>query len=325
MYAVGWNRLPFAIVNRQLSIVNDMNQELRPIVHRPVLVKGVIELLRPQSGHTIVDCTLGTGGHSAAILPHLLPGGRLIGVDQDAQALERARPRLREFEPQVRYLHGNFRDLPQLLANQRWLPVDGLLADQGLSSLHVEMPERGFSFLEEGPLDMRMDQRQDTTAASLIARLSERELAELVWRYGEERLSRRIAKRIVMTRRLMPIQTTTQLARVIADASPRRGEAHRLHPATRTFQALRIAVNDELGSLEALLKALPMLVRPGGRVVLIAFHSLEDRLIKQAFRRGAEEGWCRVLTKKPVRPSEAEVEANPRARSAKLRAIERIG
>ena len=325
MYTIGRNRLPFATVNRQSSIVHDMNHAVRPMVHQPVLVKEVLEWLAPASGQTIIDCTLGAGGHGVAMLPRLLPSGRLIGVDQDEQALERARARLIEFEPQVQYLHANFRDLPELLAQARRLPVDGLLADLGLCSLHVDTPDRGFSFSHEGPLDMRMDQRQDTTAASLVARLSERELADLLWRYGEERLARRIAKRIVMTRRLMPIQTTVQLARVVAEASPRRTDGQRsLHPATRTFQALRIAVNDELGSLEALLKALPKLVRPGGRIVLIAFHSLEDRVVKQAFRRGAEEGWCRLLTKKPVRPSAEEVAANPRARSAKLRALERL-
>ncbi len=294
------------------------------IVHQPVLVREVLEYLAPRSGQTILDCTLGAGGHSVAILPRLLPGGRLIGVDRDATALKRARLRLNEFEPQVRYLHANFSELPGALAKPRLLPVDGLLADLGVSSVQLETPERGFSFLHEGPLDMRMDTSRGTTAAALLARLPERELAELLWRYGEERLSRRIAKRIVMTRRLMPIQTTTQLARVIAEASPARAGALRIHPATRTFQALRIAVNDELGSLRALLAALPTLLRPGGRAVLIAFHSLEDRLIKHAFRRGAEDGWCRVLTKKLVGPSEGELEANPRARSAKLRAIERI-
>lgn len=301
------------------------NPQSKIVWHQPVLVKEVLEWLAPASGQTIIDCTLGAGGHGVAMLPRLLPSGRLIGVDQDEQALERARARLTEFEPQVQYLHANFRDLPERLAQARRLPVDGLLADLGLCSLHVDTPDRGFSFSHEGPLDMRMDQRQDTTAASLVARLSERELADLLWRYGEERLARRIAKRIVMTRRLMPIQTTVQLARVVAEASPRRADGQRsLHPATRTFQALRIAVNDELGSLEALLKALPKLVRPGGRIVLIAFHSLEDRVVKQAFRRGAEEGWCRLLTKKPVRPSAEEVAANPRARSAKLRALERL-
>ncbi len=250
------------------------NPHPNKVWHQPVLVNEVLELLHLHSGHTVLDCTLGTGGHSVAILPRLLPGGRLIGMEQDAQALEQARARLREFEPQVRYLHGNFRDALTLMAAQRWLPVDGLLADLGVSSLQVETPSRGFSFLHEGPLDMRMDPQQDTTAAALVARLPERDLADLLWRYGEERLSRRIAKRIVMTRRLMPIQTTTQLARVVAEAYPRSAGTLRVHPATRTFQALRIAVNDELGSLEALLNALPDLVRRGGRVAIIAFHSL---------------------------------------------------
>ena len=291
--------------------------------HRPVLVKQVLEWLAPTPGNTIVDATVGTGGHSLAILPHLLPAGRLIAIDCDTQALEHAKLRLTEFHPHVEFLHDNFSNLPEALARFGITRVHGLLADLGMSSLHVDQPERGFSFQQEGPLDMRMDQRLTTTAASLIHRLSEQDLARLLETDGEERWARRIAKRIVSARHLQPIRTTTQLARLVADAVPRRAASRRLHPATRTFLALRIAVNEELASLQKLLDVLPEVLLSGARAVFITFHSLEDRLVKRAFQRGARAGVFRLLIKKPVRPSAQEIAENPRSRSAKLRAVER--
>ncbi len=273
---------------------------------------------------TVVDCTAGAAGHSLAILPRLLPDGQLIAIDRDAGALALARQRLREFSPQVHVVQDNFAQLPQLMARLGIPKVHGVIADLGMSSLHVDDAERGFSFLKEGPLDMRMDQRQPTTAASLIQRLSEQDLATLIRTFGEERWAHRIARRIVSTRQAHPMTTTTQLARLVAEAVPGRPGRGRIHPATRTFQALRIAVNEELASLEALLAALPDVLLPGGRAVLIAFHSLEDRLVKQAFRRQAQSGQIRLLTKSPVRPSDGEVARNPRSRSAKLRAMERL-
>lgn len=303
--------------------------------HQPVLVEQVIEWLAPRPGQCVVDCTVGMGGHSLAILPHLMPAeasgnrlstagtGRLVAIDCDAQALERAQARLAEFSPQVQFVRENFAHLPEVLARLGLAAVHGLVADLGLSSLHVDCAQRGFSFLKDGPLDMRMDRGRTATAASLIRELSEQELAQLLWRYGEERWSRRIAHRIVAVRRTRPIETTMQLARLVAGAVPHGSSRWRIHPATRTFLALRIAVNDELQSLEALLAALPEVLRPGGRAVMITFHSLEDRLVKQAFQEGARAGDVRVLTKKPIRPSEREVAENPRSRSAKLRAVER--
>ncbi len=291
--------------------------------HRPVLVHEVLEFLSPASGATIVDCTLGMGGHSLAMLPRLMPLGGVIAIERDAQALELAKARLVEFAPHVECVHGNFRDLPTIVQRLGRDTVNGLIADLGMSSLHVEHPHRGFSFLQEGPLDMRMDSQESVTAASLIQRLSQRELTQLLWTYGEERWASRIARRIVETRRTHPLETTTQLARLVERAVPRRG-TRGIHPATRTFQALRIAVNDELGALKHLLDVLPEVLAPGGRAVIISFHSLEDRLVKQAFRQGAQADIFRLLTKKPIRPSQTEIAANPRSRSAKLRAVERL-
>jgi 16S rRNA (cytosine1402-N4)-methyltransferase len=268
-----------------------------------------------------VDCTVGLGGHSLGLLPRLLPDGRLIAMDQDEQALELARRRLAEFAPQVTLVRGNFSRLPEALARLGLERVDGIVADLGIASLHVERAERGFSFTHEGPLDMRMDLGLTTTAAALIQRLPEPELAHLLAVYGQERWARRIAKRIASVRRSQPITTTTQLARLVAEAVPGRS---RIHPATRTFQALRIAVNDELGALDALLAGLPDCLASGGRAVLISFHSLEDRRVKRAFREGAASGVYRLLAKKPMTASDDERARNPRSRSAKLRAVERV-
>jgi len=292
--------------------------------HRAALLQEAVTLLAPAPGMTIVDCTIGSGGHSLAILPRLLPDGQLIAIDCDAQALALARQRLTEFHPRVQFIHDNFRHLPEILKRLGVSAVHGILADLGLSSFHVDQAERGFSFLKEGPLDMRMDQRLATTAASLIQRLSERELAELIQTYGEERWARRIARRIVDARTRQPIRTTTQLARLVVEAIPAKTHHQRIHPATRTFLALRLAVNEELACLEGLLKALPDVLMPGGRAVIIAFHSLEDRLVKRAFQHGAKAGVFRMLTKKPIRPGAPEVAENPRARSARLRAVERL-
>ena len=292
--------------------------------HQPVMVRESLDLLAPASGHTVVDATVGTGGHSLSILPRLMPSGRLIAIDCDAHALAYAQQRLSEFTPQLHLIQENFRHLPDILLDLGIAKVHGLIADLGMSSLQVDAAERGFSFLNEGPLDMRMDPRQGRTAASLAQTLSEPELVRVLQTYGEERWARRIARRIVESRKAQPIRTTTQLSRVVAEAVPARVAHGRLHPATRTFQALRIVVNDELGSLQALLDCLPEILLPGGRAVILSFHSLEDRLVKRAFQSGAREGRYRLLVKKLLRPSEDEASQNPRARSAKLRAVERL-
>jgi len=292
--------------------------------HIPVMVQEVVKLLAPHPGATVVDCTVGAGGHSFAILPHLLPSGRLMAVDRDAEALTFARTRLADFSPQTIFVQDNFSRLPEILRHHGLSTVQGLVADLGLSSLQVDEAQRGFSFMKDGPLDMRMDHRDETTAAQLVQRLSERELTTLLATFGEERWAGRIARRMVTMRSRHAIETTTQLARLIVEAVRSRRGSRRLHPATRTFLALRIAVNEELGSLEALLRVLPEVLAPGGRAVVMSFHSLEDRLVKRAFREGAQAGQFRLLTKTPLRPSADEVAQNPRARSAKLRAVERL-
>ncbi len=283
----------------------------------------VLHYLDPQPGEVIVDGTLGTGGHSLFILPRILPDGRVIGLDRDASVLSLAQQRLREFEPNVTVLHGNYRDLPDLLASAGVGPVNGVLLDLGMSSLQVDAAARGFSFSKEGPLDMRMDVEQETTAEDLVNTLRADELAMLLESFGEERFARRIAQRIVQARRQQRLTTTAELARVVAEAVPPAARHGRLHPATRTFQALRIAVNAELDALRALLAPLEALLAPGGRAVVLTYHSLEDRLVKQTLAEGRRNGLWTLLTKKPARPTDEEIARNPRARSAKLRALRR--
>ena len=244
-------------------------------------------------------------------------------MDRDREVLAMARRRLAEFEPQVEFAHGNFRDLPRLLKELGLSQVDGVLLDLGMSTFQVDQAERGFSFSKDGPLDMRMDREQEVRAATLVNALSTDELAMMLETLGEERFANRIARQIVQARRAQPIATTTQLARLVADAVPSGARHGRLHPATRTFQALRLAVNDELGALQQFLEEIGALLTPGGRLAIIAFHSLEDRLVKQRFARGMREDVWTVLTKKPVRPTDSEMSQNPRSRSARLRCVER--
>lgn len=276
--------------------------------------REVLTWLDPQPGQIIVDATVGGGGHALRIAARLAPGGRLIGIDQDPAMLAQAQAVLSEAAVPVTLRYGNFAQLRQVLDELQIERVHGVLADLGFASDQLADPQRGLSFQREGPLDMRLDPTRGEPASRLVNRLSERELADIFWRYGEERFSRRVARRIVEVRRRQPITTTTQLADLVRRCVPRgRGG---IDPATRVFQALRIAVNDELAALEQLLRQLPRCLHEGGRAVIISFHSLEDRLVKQAFR----SEWWEVLTRKPVTPSEAEIAANPRSRSAKLRA-----
>jgi 16S rRNA (cytosine1402-N4)-methyltransferase len=287
--------------------------------HVAVLPREVVELLAPEPGQVLVDATVGAGGHARLLAERLGPGGRLIALDQDADMLERARPRLAGLP--VTLVHANFDRLPRALRELGVETVDGILADLGVSSDQLDDAQRGLSFQQAGPLDMRLDARQGETAADLLRRLSERDLADLIWAYGEERFSRRIARKVVETRKRAPLETTEQLAALVRSCVPRpRGKRHSIDPATRVFQALRIAVNDELGALDRLLAALPRCLRAGGRAALISFHSLEDRRVKQTFRN--REVW-QELTRKPLQAGEEEVRQNPRARSAKLRAAVR--
>ena len=296
--------------------------------HVPVLLQDAIEFLAVRRGGTYIDATLGLGGHSWEIAKRLGRQGRLIGFDKDPAALERARERLMspptEWEqgwPQIELVHASFAEVAQHVAAGS---ADGLLADLGVSSMQLEDAARGFSFLAEGPLDMRMNPQAGLTAEQVVNRFDERELADAIYEFGEERRSRRIARAIVRAR---PITTTAQLAQVVsAAARPMNQAERRIHPATRTFLALRILVNRELEDLQALLRAdgAPRVLRAGGRLVVISFHSLEDRIVKDALRDGARDGIYRLLTKKPVTADEAEIDRNPRSRSAKLRAAEKL-
>jgi 16S rRNA (cytosine1402-N4)-methyltransferase len=298
------------------------------VQHVPVLLEEVLEYLACQPGGIYVDGTVGSGGHARAILERSAPDGRLIGLDWDEMALERARERLAPFGDRVILVKKNFAELGPTLTSLAIPAVDGILLDLGVSSEQLEDAERGFSFRFTGPLDMRMSDEVETTAAEILRRRSVAELRDLFRQYGEERFAQRIARAIVRRRQSKPFRTTRELAEVIAGAVPfSRG---RIHPATRTFQALRIAVNAELAHLQVILEKGPDLLRPSGRLAIIAFHSLEDRMVKESFRKRAKAekdatASFQILTPKPVRPSEVETLTNPRARSAKLRVLARVG
>ena len=302
------------------------------------MLDEVLELLGCRPGGVYVDATVGLGGHARAILEKIGPAGTLIGLDRDRESLEQARQTLSSFSSGLRLYHENFKNIPLVLNNLSVLPLDGILADLGVSSYQLLTPERGFSFRAEGMLDMRMDRSQRQTAADLVNELPEEELAGLIYRYGEERFSRRIAAAIVRAREKGRITRSSQLAEIVSRAVKARPDSG-IHPATRTFQALRIAVNQELEGLANFITEALSFLRPGGRIVLISFHSLEDRIVKQTLRMLAGQCICgrpgdlctcprrtlaTILTNRPMRPSRAELEANPRARSARLRAAERV-
>jgi 16S rRNA (cytosine1402-N4)-methyltransferase len=306
--------------------------------HVPVLLKEAIDFLAIRRGGTYIDATMGLGGHSVEIARRLGPQGHLIGFDKDPQALELARTRLAQIkvtegeQPRITLLHSSYADVARRVPSAS---ADGLLADLGVSSLQLSDAARGFSFQAEGPLDMRMDTQAERTADQVVNHMREEDLANVIYEFGEERRSRRIARAIVRAR---PIRSTAHLAQVISAAlrpmkqhlttakrGPRwgaHGAQDRIHPATQTFQAIRIFVNRELDDLKALLESAPVVLKPGGRLVVISFHSLEDRIVKDALREGAWSGLYRILTKKPVQAGQEEIDRNPRSRSAKLRAVE---
>lgn len=305
-------------------------------MHVPVLLAETLDLLVADPAGTYIDGTLGRGGHAEAILKRLSPAGRLIGLDRDEEALARTEGVLRPYERQVQRLHGNFADMKGLCATIGVTEADGVLLDLGVSSPQLDVAERGFSFAKDGPLDMRMDRSQPRTAADLVNGEDEQSLAGLIDRLGEEHAARRIARAIVRERRIRPITRTLELAELVGRAKGGRRGA--VHPATKTFQALRMAVNEELESLEAGLDAGLSMLREGGRMAVITFHSLEDRMVKEFFRRHTvrreslqqggereiyEKPAVRLLTRKPLTASKEELKSNPRARSAKLRAVER--
>ena len=287
--------------------------------HVPVLCREVIEILNVQPNGFYIDATLGAGGHAEEILRRL-EKGKLLGIDRDPAALAFARERLKGFGEKLITMLGNFSQIGDLHAASGFPLADGLLADLGMSTMQLEDASRGFSFSTPGPLDMQMGPNSGPKAADLVNEMSEQELADVIFKLGEERHSRRVARAIVKGR---PFRLTTELAQVVTRAIPSRTALRHIHPATRTFQALRMAVNRELECLESLLAQAPGVLKPGGRVVILSFHSLEDRLVKWAFKAWQREGRARILTRRVVRPSEEEIAANPRSRSAKLRAAER--
>jgi len=290
------------------------------------MLREAVAYLAPREGGTYVDCTLGGGGHAQEIMKSIGPAGRLIGFDKDASALQRAKEVLEPYLDQVVFMHSDYRRLASVLQRMQISEVDGVLFDLGVSSYQVLDPERGFSYKYDTFLDMRMDKEAKTTAADLVNGLAERELAEVIFRYGEERWGRRIASFIVERRKRAPIESTLQLAEIIKAAIPARARRTGPHPARRTFMALRIAVNDELAGAEEGLKEGISLLKAGGRIVAISFHSLEDRIVKNVFREYAasSRSALRILTKKPLLPEAGEVNANPRSRSAKMRAAEKL-
>ena len=289
------------------------------VLHTPVLAAEVVEWLRIRPEGTYADATVGTGGHALEIASRLTTG-RLLGLDRDPQALEIAHERLKAYEPKVILVHSEFSKIGDVARQLKLPPFDGVLADLGVSSLELDTPERGFSFRWGGPLDMRMNALQELTAAEIVNHWPERELADLLYQKGEERDSRRIARAIVRAR---PIRDTEHLATVVAGVRKARGR-QKLHPATKTFLALRIAVNRESEELEQFLSRTPATMNSGGRWIVLSYHSLEDRQVKRAFQGLAREGSFRVLTKKVIQPGEEEVKRNPRARSAKMRVAEKI-
>jgi 16S rRNA (cytosine1402-N4)-methyltransferase len=292
------------------------------MTHIPVMTAEVLQHLRPEQGGLFVDCTVGLGGHSRALLE--AGASRVIGLDRDPEALARARETLAPWGDRVELVHADYRAMDDVLESRHIVQVDGALADLGVSSMQFDAPGRGFSFMRDEPLDMRMDRTASETAADLVAQSSERDLADAIFQYGEERFSRRIARALVEARHEAPVDTTGRLAAIVRRAIPHRGGHMRIDPATRTFQALRIWVNRELDGLDRFVETAARRLRVGARLVVIAFHSLEDRIVKHTLRALQRDGLVQVLTKRPLVPSSDEVDRNPRARSAKLRAAERM-
>ncbi len=292
-------------------------------LHEPVMLKEVIDYLDLKPGDTIVDATIGLGGHSRCILKNITPGGRLIGIDRDQESLEMVRQTLKDFEGAYELAHSNFVDIDRVLENLKVKKVNGILFDLGLSSFQLDNPERGFSFQSEGPLDMRLDRNSYICAYDLLNNLNEEEISALLWNFGQERWHNRIARFLVQERQKHPIATTRELSDIVIRAVPYKYRHYRIHPATRTFQAVRIAVNRELETLEIALKKAVEFLGRSGRICVISFHSLEDRIAKLGFRQLAANGILNIITAKPLTPQAAEVRDNPSSRSAKLRVAER--
>jgi 16S rRNA (cytosine1402-N4)-methyltransferase len=300
----------------------------REVRHVPVLLEAVLAVLRPRAGQVVVDCTLGLGGHSAALLERVTPGGKLIAIDFDPGNFEVARPKLEAVGGDFQLVHNNFAALPAVLAQVGVEKVDAVLADVGVSSPQIDNPARGFSYKRAGPLDMRMDPTRGQPASALVNRMSERELAAALRELGDEDDAEKIARLVVERRKAKPIETTEALTAIVCEARDftlKRAAGAKLHPAARTFQALRILVNRELANLERLLAVLPECLKPGGTAAVISFHSGEDRRVKAAFREGRRAGVYAHVSEDPIVADEAEQRMNPRSRSAKLRWARRAG
>ncbi len=314
---------------------------MKDMKHKPVLLQEVIRYLSPELGGRYIDATIGFGGHAEAILAAIGPKGRLLGLDQDTEAIGWLKANLASRYSNPILEKANFSEIGAAAAKHGFEEIDGILADIGVSSYQLDAPERGFSFRESGPLDMRMDKSSELTAETILAEYSEEELVRIFQNYGEERLTKTIAKEIVETRKQRPLKNTKDLANLIEGVYQRKGiRKGKIHPATRVFQALRIEVNDELGNLERFLPQAVNLLKREGKLAVITFHSLEDRMVKQYFQKEAKECICppeipkcgcdheksiKIITKKPITASEEELRVNPRARSAKLRVVERLG
>ncbi|MEA3253323.1 MAG: 16S rRNA (cytosine(1402)-N(4))-methyltransferase RsmH [Chloroflexota bacterium] len=294
-----------------------MNSTMSPPIHTPVMVNEVIEGLQPRVGGYFVDCTLGLGGHAQAILEKISPSGKLLGVDADSEAIKVAQSNLYHYSEEITLVNDNFANLETICKTHDFYPVDGILFDLGVSSMQLDTAQRGFSFRREALLDMRFDPMQELTASDIVNTFPERELASIIKQYGEERHAQRIARHIVHSR---PITSTLRLAHIVEQVLG--GKRRRIHPATRTFMALRIAVNRELDNLKLALEQTVTLLRPQGRLVVISYHSLEDRIVKEFMRSKASDRDLKLISRKVIRPTSLETESNPRSRSAKLRIAE---
>lgn len=295
------------------------------INHIPVLLKEAVSFLNPKPGEKFIDCTLGLGGHAREILKRTSPSGEFLALETDEDALKISQKELSNFKDRIVFANENFRNLKEIAYDHNFMKVEGIIFDLGVSSIQLDDESRGFSLKKDGPLDMRMNKNEETKASDLVNKLREEELARIFYEYGEERFSRMIAYRIIRAREEKPIEKTLQLAQIVSKAIPPKVRYRmKIHPATRVFQALRIAVNHELENLEQALPQAVDLLNSGGCLIIISFHSLEDRIVKNFFKKEAANGNLKILTKKPIVPQESEIEKNPRSRSAKLRAAEKI-
>lgn len=294
------------------------------LVHNPVMLKEILKYLDPKAGETIIDCTIGLGGHSGEILKRISPGGRLIGIDRDSESLSLADKRLKKIGSSYRLIWDDFRNLDKVMSELELEEVDGMFFDLGVSSYQLENPERGFSIKFDGPLDMRMDRQSFISAYDLVNSLSEREISFILKAFGQEHWHNRIANILVRQRNKTSISSTRELTNIVLKSMPYKQRRSRIHPATRTFQAFRIAVNRELEALEITLEKSVSFLRAGGHLCVISFHSLEDRIVKNKFRQFAKEEILSILTKKPLIPQDEEIKINPRCRSAKLRVAQKL-